>query len=244
VHTALAFYTDLARWWPLVSPVADYAEEAAEFTRVIAEAMPEARTVLELGSGGGSNAWYLKRRFALTLTDLSEQMLAVSRAINPECAHVCGDMRSLALGELFDCVFVHDAIDYMATEADLAAAFATAYRHTRPGGIAVIVPDELAGAFEASTDCGGADGPGGEGIRYLAWSYDRDPADGRITTVYSFVVRERDGRIFTVTEEHELGLFPAATWVRLLDVTGFRTELVAERTTEDRPPRTIFICRR
>jgi SAM-dependent methyltransferase len=36
--------------------------------------------VLELGSGGGHNAFHLKRSFALTLVDLSEEMLAVSRA--------------------------------------------------------------------------------------------------------------------------------------------------------------------
>jgi SAM-dependent methyltransferase len=247
--TKHAFYTDLAKWWPLVSPVADYADEAAEFERLIAEALPEARTVLELGSGGGSNAYYLKRRFAMTLTDLYDEMLEVSRRLNPECEHVCGDMRTLALGDrAFDCVFIHDAIDYMTTEADLAAALATAYRYTRPGGIALIVPDGFAG--DSSTDaveCGGSDGPDGargEGIRFLEWSYDRDPSDSLVTTIYSFVGREQDGEIFTVTEQHELGVFPQPTWLRLLEGAGFRPSVVVERTDDDRTPRTMFVCRR
>ena len=43
----------------------------------------DVRTVLELGSGGGSNAFHLKDRYALTLSDLSAEMLAVSRAAEP-----------------------------------------------------------------------------------------------------------------------------------------------------------------
>ena len=114
----MAFYGELARWWPLISPVEDYAEEAAEAATVLQMAAGPVREVLELGSGGGHNAAYLKRQFAMTLTDLSEDMLAVSRALNPECEHAQGDMRTIRLGRLFDAVFIHDAIDYMTTESD------------------------------------------------------------------------------------------------------------------------------
>jgi hypothetical protein len=38
--------------------------------------------VLELGSGGGHNAVHLKARYAMTLVELSEEMLAVSRRLN------------------------------------------------------------------------------------------------------------------------------------------------------------------
>ena len=46
-------------------------------------------------------------------------MLALSRALNPECEHLAGDMRTLRLGRVFDAVFVHDAVCYMTTRADL-----------------------------------------------------------------------------------------------------------------------------
>ena len=42
---------------------------------------PEARTLLELGSGGGNNASHLKARFECTLTDLSPDVLALRRSI-------------------------------------------------------------------------------------------------------------------------------------------------------------------
>src|SRR3970040_1216159 len=89
-------YHELADWWPLLSAPADYAEEAALYRQLLdstGEAPPV--TVLELGSGGGNNASHLKRYYQLTLVDSSEGMLEVSRALNPECEHVQGDMRAV-----------------------------------------------------------------------------------------------------------------------------------------------------
>src|SRR5688572_18729909 len=89
-------YDDLAGWWPLLSPPEEYEEEARDLVaRLGPEDLPENAALLELGAGGGSLAFHLKRRLRLTLTDRSPQMLAVSRALNPEWEHLVGDMRSL-----------------------------------------------------------------------------------------------------------------------------------------------------
>lgn len=91
-------YGELARWWPLLSPVEDYADEAAFYWRLFEHACERRpRTLLELGSGGGSNALFLKRHAALTLVDPAAGMLAESRRLNPECEHVAGDMRTVRL---------------------------------------------------------------------------------------------------------------------------------------------------
>ncbi|MEE4362224.1 MAG: class I SAM-dependent methyltransferase, partial [Pseudomonadales bacterium] len=164
------FYGELAEWWPLISPLEDYEEEAAWFAELLASASIPVHEVLELGSGGGHNAAYLKHCFALTLVDLSDEMLAVSRRLNPECTHVQGDMRTLRLAQGFDAVFVHDAVDYMTSEAELASAMDTARRHCRPGGLAVFAPDHVTETFVADTEQGGIDGEDGRGIRYLAWT--------------------------------------------------------------------------
>lgn len=49
--------------------------------------------MLELGSGGGSNASFLKKRFEMVLVEPSAGMLAVSQALNREARHVLGHMR-------------------------------------------------------------------------------------------------------------------------------------------------------
>jgi Trans-aconitate methyltransferase len=162
------FYTDLARWWPLISPVEDYAEETAWVMTLLERAAVDVREVLELGSGGGHSAHYLKDRYALTLVDLSREMLDVSECLNPECTHLQGDMRAARLGRVFDAVFLHDGIDYMTSEDDLAAVFATAWQHCRPGGLVVAVPDHVRETFVAGEDVGGSDAPDGSGVR--SWS--------------------------------------------------------------------------
>src|SRR3712207_3129201 len=103
-------YGELAAWWPLLSAPHEYDEEMAIIRGVLeAHARRPVRRLLELGSGGGNGASHLKAHYDLVLADLSPEMLAVSRAQNPELVHHEGDMRALRLGERFDAVFVHDA---------------------------------------------------------------------------------------------------------------------------------------
>ena len=156
---ALKLYTDFAEWWPLMSAPEDYEEEATFYFNAMQEAASGRITsVLELGSGGGNNASFMKRRVKeLVLVDLSDGMLAHSRKLNPECEHHVGDMRSVRLKKQFDAVFVHDAVQYMTTEHDLAAAIATAAVHCMPGGVALFAPDHVRETFQPGTNCGGHD---------------------------------------------------------------------------------------
>jgi len=237
-------YQDLAAWWPLISPPEEYAEEAAFTGRLLRGAGRPVREVLELGSGGGHCASHLARWFAMTLVDLSPGMLAVSRRLNPGCEHVGADMRTARLGRDFDAVLVHDAVDYMTTEADLRLVIQTAFAHCRPGGIAVFVPDNITENFEPATGYGGTDGQDGRAARYLEWSYDPDPGDTWTLTQYAFLLREPGGEVRVVHEAHRLGLFGRGTWLRLLGEAGFRAAAVTEETTEDRGPREFFTARR
>ena len=77
-----------------------------------------------------------------------------------------------------DAVFVHDAVAYMTTEADLRQVIETAFAHCRPGGIALFIPDHTAENFQPVTDHGGSDGPDGRGgtaSRPSGWPVLRTP---------------------------------------------------------------------
>ena len=227
-------YHEFADWWPLLSVPEEYEEEAAEYARLILEAVQgETRQVLELGSGGGNNASHLKASFALTLVDRSPGMLEVSRRLNPECEHVEGDMRSVRLGRTFDAVFVHDAIAYITTEEDLQAVFETAFEHCRPGGVALFVPDSVRETFEPATDHGGHDGPD-RALRYLEWTWDPDPDDTTVRMELTYVFHEPDGSVHVELDEHVCGLFPRATWLRLIERAGFEARAVP-LTHDERP---------
>src|SRR5215469_3798197 len=144
-------YGELAAWWPVISPPAEYAGDAEAVEREFAAAAVPVRTLLDLGSGGGHVAAHLRSNRSVTLADLSADMLAVSRQLNPDCEHVQGDMRTIRLGREFDAVLVHDAVDYVLSQADLALLIGTAFVHCRPGGIAVFAPDHTAETFRPGT---------------------------------------------------------------------------------------------
>jgi SAM-dependent methyltransferase len=220
-------YSDLARWWPLVSPPEHYVEEAADLIPLLQEGLDDSSkpTLLELGAGGGSLASHLKPHFSLTLTDRSPEMLANSQRVNPECEHIVGDMRSLDLGREFDRVLIHDAIMYAVRPSDVQAALATAARHCRTGGRLVVIPDCVRETFKPQTDWGGEDATDGRALRYLEWSWDPDPSDDTFETAYAFLMREADGSVTVELDRHRIGCFPRADWLAWLEAAGFRTRI-------------------
>ena len=229
-------YTDLASWFHLLTAPSDYAEDASYATHVIQEmASIPIKAVLELGSGGGNNASHLKANFQMTLSDLSPAMLDLSRTINPECEHIQGDMRTLRLGRVFDAIFVEDAVMYLTSEADLQAMLKTAYIHCRPGGVILLVPDHVRETFVPFTDHGGHDGPD-RSLRYLEWVTEPVIEDTMYTVDFAYLLWE-SGEVRIEHDRHTFGLFPEATWVRLVRDAGFQPQSL----TEPRHQKRVFI---
>jgi SAM-dependent methyltransferase len=216
-------YSELAEWWPLVSAPADYAQEAGQYARLLSTPCHPKR-VLELGSGGGNNASHLKNRFQMTLVDLSPQMLEVSRALNPECDHHQADMRTVRLGRLFDAVFIHDAVSYMTTAADLFLAIETALVHCRPGGVALFAPDHFRETYRPGVSTGGHD-EGDRSLWYLEWTYDPDPTDTIVETDFAFLLRSGSGPAQVAHDHHTTGLFEREQWLDLCKKAGFEPEI-------------------
>jgi SAM-dependent methyltransferase len=238
-------YSELTPWYRLIDPLEDHEDEAAAYVAGLLGGIEGAAgSLLELGSGAGNNAFYMKRHFRCTLADLSEPMLALSRAINPECEHIVGDMRTLRLDRTFDAVFVHDAVVYLTTEADVLAMAETAYAHTRTGGAALIAPDHLRETLRESTEViEGADGD--RALRCLAWTWDPDPNDTCYTVDYACVLREGT-RTRMVHDQHLEGVFSERDWHRMLGAAGFSVETIHRPLGDASNGETdnVFLCRR
>jgi SAM-dependent methyltransferase len=240
----MKLYNELASWWPLMSPPAEYTEEAAFYLKAIqGAARSPVHSALELGSGGGHNASHMKHHLReMVLVDVSPGMLAMSRALNPELEHHHGDMRTVRLNRQFDAVFVHDAICYMATEFDLRKTFETAFAHCKPGGIALFAPDYVRENFEPGTDHGGHD-DGTRGMRWVEWRWDPDPGDTSYLVDYGYLLREEDGSVHVEHDRHLEGLFPRGDWLRWLAQAGFEPRVVPLELTEvDTQTLEVFVC--
>lgn len=226
-------YTNLATWFHLLTPPSDYKEEAKFYSdTIITNCHQIPQTLLELGSGGGNNAFHLKSRFQLTLSDISPAMLDISQTLNPECEHIIGDMRTIRLNRLFDAVFIHDAISYMTIETDLHLAIQTAYAHCKPGGVALFAPDQTRETFQPSTNHGGNDSEL-RGMRYLEWTWDPDPNDTSYVVDFAYLLRDEKGNIQAEHDHHVFGVFSRETWLQIIAEEGFEPKAVSYPQTDN-----------
>lgn len=231
-------YDEFASWFHLLTAPADYANEAAFYLAAFSAALgrpPE--TWLELGSGGGNMASHYREHVRATLVDRAPAMLVISRALNPGCEHIEGDMRDVRLGRTFDAVFVHDAVSYLTTADDVRAAMDTAFAHTRPGGAVIFVPDCTRESFVPGIHSGGHDGQGDDprALRYLEWDTDPDPADSWYQADFAYLLRDGTGPVRVEHDTHRCGLFATADWLRWLEQAGFRASALPA-AVEDAPP--------
>ncbi|MEM9413898.1 MAG: class I SAM-dependent methyltransferase [Planctomycetota bacterium] len=246
-------YDDLARLWPHLSPPEHYAPEAAAVRGILDEHLGDPPAgqkwrILELGAGGGHTLYHLADHFDCTAVDLSQPMLDQCKALNPKIPCIQGDMRSVQLGETFDAVLIHDAIDYMLTEADVLATLRTAATHLRPGGVALIAPTYVKETFvdgdvaDDGTTIPGIGNPRGEGeppalrssaaihdeLTYFTFVHDTDPEDSVFEMILLYLIRDGQTRqVQLVEDRHTCGLFAAEHWLAMMQQAGLQPQPVA-----------------
>jgi len=238
-------YDDLAWLWPMWGDaIGEYTDWCDFVTGLIRKySAREAKTILNLGCGGGKNAFNLKRDFQVTGIDISETMLAQAAELNPECEFIQADMRTCSLGREFDCVLIDDSVSYMASRSELAAAFQVAHRHLRLGGVMVVSPDDTTETFEQNrTRVSHAESrtkPDNIDVVFIENDYDPDPEVETYEGTMVYLIRE-DGKLRVETDRHVLGLFPLEAWRGTLRETGF--EIHEARYDESPNDTPTFAC--
>lgn len=218
----LRLYTELAPWWPLLSPPDAYVDDAMAVHALIQQVLRrEPRTLLELGCGSGTLASHLPPSVQVELNDLSPEMIAVATTRNPGAITHCADLRTLRLPRTFDAVLIHDATMYLDQRADVEAALETAHAHLEPGGVLVLMPDFVEETFYPGTDAGGGDDASGRAVRLLEWRWDRDPEDGHFEVEMALLLRDTDGTVRSVHEQHSMSMYSLSQWWQMLAAAGF-----------------------
>jgi len=239
-------YADLAWLWPHLSPPHDYEAEANTLRRRLRKRLGPAgpgvrRTLVEFGAGGGHTLYHLREDYECVAVDLSAPMLTNCGMLNPDVRCEQGDMRTVRLGERFDAVLLHDAVDYMLSEDDLRRTLNTVKVHLKPGGIAFIAPTYTAETFtdrHCETD---QHEHGPLTVSFLSYIHDPEPADTTFEMVLVYVIDEA-GDVQVVEDRHNCGLFSEATWTRLIDEAGLNVETVTDDTGGNDVPYRLFIA--
>lgn len=143
----MTVFAAYSRYYDLLYRDKDYSGEARYVAGLIRRHSPGAESLMELGCGTGAHAVELARLgFSVTGVDMSEGMLESAELrsqeqlpeIRDKLSFALGDARSVRIGRRFDAVIsLFHVMSYQTSNADLAAAFATAREHLAPGGVFV-----------------------------------------------------------------------------------------------------------
>lgn len=222
----------------------DYAAEADYVVRSIRAVRPQARGILELGSGTGKHGRLLAARgFDVHGIERSPDMVALARAAPTPASTVgtfacaVGDVRHVALERTFDAVIaLFHVVSYQTTDDDLQATFASAARHLSAGGVFLF--DVWHGpAVEAQNPVGRVKQASDE-----VWEVTRtarpqlDTGHHTVRVVYDIDCRERaSGETVRFSEDHLMRyLFPAEIDALALQ-SGFRVVASEEFMTGHSP---------
>lgn len=188
------------------------------------------RAILDLGCGTGSHALILAQRgYQVTGVDRSEEMLAIARA--KATATFGGsdaltfqrcDIRTLDLGRTFDAVIAMFAVmSYQTTNEDLLAAFRTARRHLRPGGLfffdawfgPAVLAERPVDRYKVIEE---------NGTRMIRFAHPELDLLRQTVSVHYQVLRLQDGRVVEETDEvHPMRFFFPQEILYYLDEAGF-----------------------
>lgn len=134
-----------ARYYDLLYAQKDYAAEAEYVDRLLRDANPQVRSILDLGCGTALHATLMASKgYEVLGVDVSETMLAgaerrlgtLPEQLRARVTVMPGNICSVRAGRTFDAVIsLFHVLDYQTAQAELEGAFATARAHLQSGGL-------------------------------------------------------------------------------------------------------------
>ncbi|MHA4844009.1 class I SAM-dependent DNA methyltransferase [Flavitalea antarctica] len=126
------------KYYDLLYKDKNYNAEAEYVFDLIKKYDPEAKHILELGSGTGKHARLLAEQgFKIHGIERSSEMVEIAQKLPSEnISYEINDISSFSLADQFDvAISLFHVISYLTDNADLLAAFANVERHLKPGGV-------------------------------------------------------------------------------------------------------------
>ena len=138
----MKIFDHYAQYYDLLYSVKNYEAEADYVCSLIEKFGRGARSMLDIGCGTGSHGFHFAQRdYDVTGVDLSPKMISLANQKKAQkgIKHISfeqGDILSLRLHREFDVVVsLFHVMNYLTKTSDMAAGFANAVNHVRPGGL-------------------------------------------------------------------------------------------------------------
>jgi SAM-dependent methyltransferase len=208
----------------------DYAAESRTIAKLIRDANPGAKTLLDVGCGTGSHLAHLRHMFdEVTGVEPSEAMRTVARQRLTGVAIVDADMRTLDLRRRFDAVIcMFASIGYVGgATGDIAGLFAAVdamAAHVDTGGVIVVEPWMTAARYNVGhigsdfTNRPGSDGNDRTIFRMSHSGFDPEHPRVSVVTMH-YLVGTPDG-IEHTTDVHYMSMWDDDDFVDAFDAAG------------------------
>jgi SAM-dependent methyltransferase len=223
-------FTESADWYDRFQAGKDYAGEAERIAGLIRDVQPRARTLLDVACGTGGHLSYFRQVFTCHGLDLDGGLLEVARQRLPDVPLTRADMTGFDLAERFDAVTcLFSSIGYTASVAGLRAATRAMANHLNPGGVLVIEPWILPGAWAPLDGRSHVDVVEDGNTTLVRVRTNR--RTGPMTELLMHYVAAGEGRIMTAGETHRLRVFTRAEYLDAAAAAGLSVRWDDDRNT-------------
>ncbi len=203
----------------------NYARECERIRALIADAVPGARTILDVACGTGEHAKFLKEHYAIDGVDLNENYLRAARLKNPAGRYTRADMIDFDLAPTYDAVTcLFSAIGYVRTADRMQRAIASMARHVKPGGVLIVEPWLTPNDWKP----GASHIHGGEIGADKVCRMSHSGREGNLSVLLLHYLRSRPDGIEHYSERHELGLFTRDEMTRAFESANMQVRYDAE----------------
>jgi len=203
----------------------NYARECERLRALIADAVPGARTILDVACGTGERARFLKQHYAIDGVDLNESYLRAARVKNPAGSYTRADMTDFDLAATYDAVTcLFSAIGYVRTAGRLQRAIACMARHVNPGGVLIVEPWLTPDDWKPGATFIHAGEIGADKVCRMSLS----GQEGNLSVVQMHYLRGRPDGIEHYSERLELGLFTRDEMTRAFESANMEVGYDAE----------------
>jgi len=198
--------------------IKDYEAETADLRRIISDANPTAKTLLDVACGTGAHLARLRHWYTVEGVDLSPEMLEVARERLPGVPLHVGDMRTLDLGRSFDVVVcLFSSIGYVTEPAELRSTVGRLAAHVgRPGVLILdgwLRPDVWQAGYRAEPDIASDDE-----VTVVRLALTK--RIGNITELDMHHLVRTSTEIDYFSETHRLALTPTEEYVSAVEQAG------------------------